>query len=282
MYYKAAMESIFTYTNYRCFLKDYLKAKKLEKKGFSLKVIADRAGFKARDYILRVMNGSRNLSQSGICMLSRALRLTEKEADYFVNLVGFNQARNPGEAEIFYTKLAHIHKYGQYQKLRQDQFEYLSEWYYSAIRSLLPLLDFKDNYAMLGRLLDPPLTPGQVKTAVTLLLNLGLIQRSESGKYTASDTSLSTGDEVVSVALMQFHKQSLDLARRALDRYSSFERDVSGVTMSLSSLGFEQIKKEIQSFRKRIMEIASRDTNEERAFQLNIQLFPLSKRNKKS
>jgi uncharacterized protein (TIGR02147 family) len=79
---------------------------------------------------------------------------------------------------------------------------------------------------------------------------------------------------------MRFHKQSLDLARRALDRYTSIERDVSGVTMSLSDNGFEQIKKEIQSFRKRIVEIASRDSNEERAFQLNIQLFPLSKRTK--
>jgi len=53
------MESIFTYTDYPAFLKDYIHEKKLNSNGFSFKVIADRAGFKARDYILRVMNGSR-------------------------------------------------------------------------------------------------------------------------------------------------------------------------------------------------------------------------------
>ena len=100
------MESVFTYTDYRLFLKDYIHEKKLQNKGFSFKVIADRAGFKARDYILRVMNGSRNLSQSGVCMLSQAIRFSEKEAEYFTNLVGFNQAKKPSEKDFFFNKFS--------------------------------------------------------------------------------------------------------------------------------------------------------------------------------
>ncbi len=272
------MDSIFTYIDYRLFLKDYIREKKLQNKGFSFKVIADRAGFKARDYIFRVMNGTRNLSQSGVFMLSQALRFNEKETDYFANLVGFNQARKPSEKEFFFNKISAVRKYGQSQKLRNDQFEYLSEWYYGAIRSLLPVMDFKDDFAALAKFLDPPLTPGQVKKAVNLLLQLGLVQRSAQGKYTAPTSSLSTGDEVASMALFQFHKQSIDLARRALDYFPAHERDISGVTMSLSHGGFKRIKEEVQRFRKRIMEIAADDANEEGAFQLNIQLFPLSKR----
>ena len=274
------MNSLFEYTDYRKFLRDYYDSKKREKKGFSLKVLADRAGFKARDYVLRVMNGSRNLSQSGVYMLSRALRLSEKETDYFTNLVSFNQADMPREKDFFLRKMAGVGKYNRLQKLRQEQVVYLSEWYYSALRSLLPVIDFKDNYAEIAKFLDPPLTPAQARKAVELLLQLGLLTREKTGRYSVPVSQLTVDGEVLSVALARFHKQSLDLARRAIDCYPSSGREISGVTMSLSSAGFDKIKSEIQAFRRKAMAIAEQDANEEGAFQLNIQLFPLSKRRK--
>jgi uncharacterized protein (TIGR02147 family) len=277
----AHMDSIFSYTDYRTFLKDYFAKKKSENTGFSLKVLSDRAGFKARDYILRVMNNTRNLSQSGVFMLSKALRLSAKEADYFMNLVGFNQAQIPSEKDFFYKKMAEICKYGRHQQLRQDQYDYFSEWYYSALRSLLPVIDFNDDYGAIAKFLDPSLTPSQVKKAVDLLLRLGLLHRDPNGNYTVAASSLTAGDEVQSAALVRFHKQSLDLGARAIDRYRASERDVSGVTMSLSQNGFEKIKAEIQAFRKKAMLIAEQDADEEGVFQLNIQFFPLSKRKKK-
>jgi uncharacterized protein (TIGR02147 family) len=274
------MNSLFEYTDYRKFLRDYYDFKKGEKKGFSLKVLADRAGFKARDYVLRVMNGSRNLSQSGAFMLSRALRLSEKETNYFTNLVSFNQANTPCEKDFFLRKMAEVGKFNRLQKLRQEQVAYLSEWYYSALRSLLPVLDFKDDYAEIAKFLDPPLTPAQARKAVELLLQLGLLTKEKTGRYSVPVSQLTVGDEVESVALTRFHKQSLELARRAIDCCPSRGREVSGVTMSLSSAGFEKIKSEIRAFRRKMMAVAEQDANEEGAFQLNIQLFPLSKRRK--
>jgi uncharacterized protein (TIGR02147 family) len=274
------MNSLFEYTDYRKFLRDYYDLKKGEKKGFSLKVLADRAGFKARDYVLRVMNGSRNLSQSGAFMLSSALRLSEKEMDYFTNLVSFNQANMPREKDFFLRKMAEVGKYNRPQKLRQEQVSYLSEWYYIALRSLLPVIDFKDDYAEIAKFLDPPLTPAQARKAVELLIQLGLLTREKTGRYSVPVSQLTVGDEVMSVALARFHKQSLDLAKRAIDFYPSQGREISGVTMSLSSAGFDKIKSEIQAFRRKVMTVAEQDTKEEGAFQLNFQFFPLSKRRK--
>jgi uncharacterized protein (TIGR02147 family) len=272
------MDTLFSYTDYRRFLREYFTEKKRQNKAFSLKTLADCAGFKARDYLLRVMNGSRNLSQSGVCMLSQALRLSEKEANYFASLVGFNQAKSPKEKEFFYEQMSTLRKYGHHQKLRDEQFESLSEWYYCAIRSLLPVIDFKDDFAALARFLDPPISASQAKKAVQALERLGLIHRTTDGRYESAVPAMTTGDEVSSVALMRFHRQSLDLARRALELYPSIMRDVSGVTMSLSAAGYEKVKDEIRRFRKRIMDVASADCAEDAVFQLNLQLFPLSKR----
>ena len=123
------MDSLYSYTDYRAYLRDYFAHKKAQNNGFSLKVIADRAGFKARDYILRVMNGTRNLSQSGCFKLSEALKLSEKETNYFIILVAFNQAETPREKEFFYLKMAEVCKHGKQQKLRQDQFEYFEKYF---------------------------------------------------------------------------------------------------------------------------------------------------------
>jgi uncharacterized protein (TIGR02147 family) len=275
------MKSLFEYTDYRSFLRDYFAFKKAENKNFSFRILADRAGFKARDYLLRVMNGSRNLSQSGAFMLSRALKLSEKEADYFTHLVFFNQAGTSIEKDYFLKKMNEVNKYGKIQKLRQDQFVYLSEWYYSALRSLLPVIDFKDNYSEIAKFLDPALTPGQVRKAIDLLVQLGLLAKNKAGRFEVPASRLTAGDEVQSVALARFHKQILELARRAIDYCPAKGRDISGVTISLSSSGFDKIKSEIQAFRKKVMAVAEQDANEEAVFQLNIQFFPLSKRMKR-
>jgi uncharacterized protein (TIGR02147 family) len=112
------------------------------------------------------------------------------------------------------------------------------------------------------------------------LIQLGLLTREKTGRYSVPVSQLTVGDEVMSVALARFHKQSLDLAKRAIDFYPSQGREISGVTMSLSSAGFDKIKSEIQAFRRKVMTVAEQDTKEEGAFQLNFQFFPLSKRRK--
>jgi len=274
------MNSIYSYSEYRQYLKAFFSFKKAQNPGYSFKVLSDKAGFKARDYLLRVMNGSRNLSQSGALMLSKAIQLNEKEEEYFVNLVGFNQAKTITEKDHYFKKLSAVCPYCKEQKIKEEEYEYFSEWYHAAIRSLLPVIDFKDDYARLGRTLDPPVSAMQVKKSVELLLRFGFLVRENDGRYRTTNPSLSTGEEVRSFGLVQFQKKCLELALRALENLSVKERDFSGVTMSISDQALEIIKEEIKSFRRKIASIAMNDSKEERAYQLCIQLFPLSKKNK--
>jgi uncharacterized protein (TIGR02147 family) len=272
------MESIFIYTNYRQYLRSFFSHKKAEKAGYSLQVFADKAGFKARDHILRVMNGARNLSQSGALMLSKAMRLSEKETDFFINLVGFNQAKSAAEKEHYFNKLSSIRPYGKEQRIRTDQYEYFSEWYHAAIRSLLPVMDVGDDARKLAQMLDPAISISQAKKSIELLLRLGFIVRDGKESYRVSNPSLDTGEEVKSHALIQFHKKCLQLASRALDVCPAEDRDISGVTMSVSASAIARIKEEIRAFRNKVAVIARNDTNEDRACQLSIQFFPLSRK----
>ncbi len=271
------MDSIFSYTDYRRYLLDYFQARKASNPRYSLRMLADRAGFKARDYLLRVMNGKRNLSPTGANQLCKLFRFSEKQSEYFHTLVLFNQAGTTLEKEELLVRLSTMQKYGKHQRLRSDQSEYLSAWYHSAIRSLLPVTDFGEDYDKIARLMDPPLTAKQVRDSVDLLLRLGLLQRGAKGRYAVTQMALSTGDEVASVGVARFHKATMDLAKRSIDKHSSAARDISGLTMSVSQSGFNRIKSEIRSFRKKIMAIATNDSKEEMIYQLNLHLFPLTR-----
>jgi uncharacterized protein (TIGR02147 family) len=272
-----SMETVFAYMDYRQYLLDFFQEKKRLNTKYSLSLLADRAGFKARDYLLRVMQGKRNLSSEGIDKLSKLFALSEKQSEYFSALVLFNQANNIMEKEKYFTQLSEFQKYGRHQQLRQDQFEYLSSWHPSAIRSLLSLGNYGDDFERMGKLLDPPLTAKQIRDSIELLLRLGLIQKNSKGNYSVTQMALSTGDEVASLSVANFHKSTMELAKQSIDKHPSSSRDISGVTMSISQTGYRRIKSELQAFRKKIMAIATADKDEDMIYQLNLHLFPLTR-----
>jgi uncharacterized protein (TIGR02147 family) len=278
-----AMESIFTYTDYRKYIADFFEERKRLNKHFSLRMLAERSGFKARDFLMRVMRGDRNLSLEGAGKLSDFFRFSEKQSEYFHILVQFNQADTTSDKESFYQRLSEIRKYGAHQKLRQDQFEYLTAWYHSALRSLLPVLgpnalpSGPDDWEKVAKLLDPPITAKQARDSVDLLLRLGLLEKDSKGKFAVDKAALSTGDEVASLGVAAFHRATMELAKRSIDRHPPTARDISGITMSISQEGFRRIKSEIRAFRKKIQAIASGDMGEDMVYQLNLHLIPLTR-----
>ncbi|NLE02572.1 MAG: DUF4423 domain-containing protein [Fibrobacter sp.] len=146
---------------------------------------------------------------------------------------------------------------------------------------MLPVINFNNKYEEIGRFFDPPLSPKQVKQSIELLLRLGLLKKESSGRYSATSTAITTGDEVKQVGLAAFHKSCLQLAIRSLYAHPQARRDISGVTLSISQKAFEQIKEEISAFRKKIMTIAHEDSDEDTVYQFNLQLFPLTHTRKK-
>ncbi len=264
-----------TYLDYRLYLRDYFTDKKLKNPRFSLKVLADHAGFKARDYLLRVMNGQRNLSDMSVKLLSKYFHFSDKNAEYFQSLVHFNQAKTGEAKEEAFRKLLEIQKYGKLQMLRNDQFEYLVSWHHAALRSYLPLFKKGIDLEEVGAAFDPPLTTKTVKDSVALLTRLGLL-RVNRGRYSVGDAALSTGDEVGSLSVGAFHKETMELAKRAIDKHAAVSRDISGITMGISRAGYSRIKEEIRAFRKKIMAIAVNDSEEDRVYQLNLHLFSLT------
>lgn len=275
------MLKIFEYTDYRKYLKDYYDDCKNRNQSFSYNGLSIKAGLKSKGTLHDVLHGKRNLSKQSVVKLAMALGLRRNEADYFENLVFFNQATELKERNYFYERMEAVKPDGQEEKevqqLRKDQYEFYSKWYHSAIRSLIDMYPFKDDYAWLARNVYPAILPHQAKKSVELLEKLGLIEKKEDEFYKLAQQSITTGGEVRNLAALNFHKEAMHLAENCLDQLSVDERHISGLTLGFSKETYQNICDEIKTFRSKIIQLVEKDNEADRAYQLNFHFFPITR-----
>jgi uncharacterized protein (TIGR02147 family) len=274
------MNDIFTYTDYRKILADYYNEHKKNNPGFSYQVFAAKAGISNKGFLYNVMTGLKNLSKSSAVKLSQAMKFTPSEADYFENLVSLNQAKNLRERNYYFEKLNAIKssKPGSalVRELQKDQHEFYSTWYLSAIRSLIDMHPFKDDYAWLAKNVYPPIKPLEAKKAVKLLEKLGMIKKGVDDVYEISDKTITAGKEIVQLGLLNFQRQTAQLGLRAIEELPKEKRSVSGLTMGISRATYEKMCDEIETFQSKLQTMAEQDSGADNVYQLNFHFFPIS------
>jgi uncharacterized protein (TIGR02147 family) len=235
-------------------------------------------GFTNKGFIFNIIKGKRKLSKLHCYKFSKALHHTKEEADYFENIVAYSLATNDEERDYYYGQALRC-KSGAvapaYQ-LRKDQYEFYSKWYHSAIRALINLQPFKDDFRQLCQRLSPPITKKQAQQSVQLLDRLGLIARGDDGIYRMTKTKIKTGDEISPTAKNRFHFQCTELATNSIMNHSPLPRNVTSLTLGISERTYEMICKEEQQFKERISELASSDKKADRVYQYQLLLFPLT------
>ncbi|MGA2508190.1 MAG: TIGR02147 family protein [Chitinispirillaceae bacterium] len=274
------MLNVFSYTDYRKYLLDYYQEKKKDNQTFSYNSFSIKAGFRNKGFLHTVLHGSRNLSKSSIVKIVTAIGLKKSEAEYFENLVFFNQAIDLIERTYFCEKLNSVRTPSRsvtvVQQTRRDQYEFYSRWYHSAIRSLIDMYPFKNDYLWLAKNVFPAITPKQAKRSVELLAKLGLIEKKKDGVYALTSKNITTGNEITAVAALQFHKESAHLVEHALDTLPRDKRNVTGLTLGISENMYNKICDEITAFRTRIVNMVQDDVGTDRTYQLNFHFFPIT------
>jgi uncharacterized protein (TIGR02147 family) len=266
------MPPLYDYLDYRSYLKDFYEEHKARNPAFSYGAFARLAGIKSKGLLHDILSGRKSLSNETAFKLALAMKLDENAIAYFQLLVDFCQATTQKEKSFLFRKLSEASPRTVVRKLREDGYEFYSQWYYHTLRELLPLIRFKGDYDDLGRRLEPPISGRQAQKAVELLLELGLLEKTRTG-YRQAERFISSG-EVADLALRDFHLQNLELAGRSIDAIPRPERDMSCVVASFSEAGFEQLRKEIDGFRKRILRLSEEFPGPDRVYQVGLLVFP--------
>ena len=270
------MKPIFEYSDYRLFLRDYLLAVKSRGEKLTYEELGRKVGFTSKGFVTQIIQGKCKIPKDKIRKFGMALWLKKKEQSYFELLVRFDQAKTHRAKNDAFKKLSSRFK-TRVPHIGPDKYDFYSTWYYSAIRSLLGYFPFTGDYKNLAEQLTPAITPGQAKKAIELLERLSLIVKKEDGAYHLTDRILSTGDSVDSMALINFQKATMDLAKEALERFPKERRDSSTLTLGLSKEGYRAAVGKIASLRKELLDIALFDRRIDRVIQVNLHAFPLTK-----
>jgi uncharacterized protein (TIGR02147 family) len=272
------MVNVFEYQNYREYLRAYYNEQKATKLSFSYRSFSKKANINTSSFLFHVIQGKKNLTKNTIVKISNAIGHQKEESEYFENLVFFNQAESITEKTYYYSRLIEVRRPLAIENVDKDRYEYYSTWYHSVIREVVTFFDFQNDFQALGKFLIPPVTEREARDSIHLLERLGFIELDKDGLYHQTSNLIATKPGFPdSFIIQKFQLEMLSVAMKAYDEISLQERISTATTFSISEKTFELLKLRTREFQREIMEIAKIDNDQNRAYQISVNLFPVSK-----
>ncbi len=174
--------SIYNYTDYRIFLRDYYSNQKKIDKNFSHRFVALHVGASSSGWFSDIINARINLTQVYMVKLCKLLKFKQRESDYFELLVNYGQAESLEQKNRYLLKIF-TYKEVKFSLIHREHFEFYTKWYITAIRELLFFYNFSDDFVTLSKQLDPRIKPVEARTAIEILQTCELIQKNSEGFF---------------------------------------------------------------------------------------------------
>lgn len=268
---------ILNYLDYRLYLKDVYTFRKKTEGRYSYRKLSEELGFSSSNFIHLIVQGKRNLSQDGVRSISKALNLSALEYNYFTALLQLNHSDDEKEKRRVRQELDIIVR--KQKKILSQAFDkYFGKWYYPVIREMAILKKFVSNLSWISRNLVPQINQKECREAMDTLEKLKML-RKEGGRWFQVEEHLATPYEVTSDQIIDYHHQMIQLADKALDEMSAEDRKMVSMTMSVSERQFQEVSDKIFRFLDEIQQdLVQQDEDSDLVAQLNIQLFPVTKR----
>lgn len=268
---------IFTYSEYRDFLRDYFEARRLENSKFSFRVFARQAGFATGSTPKMVLDGKRKLTIESARKFAKGLQLNKRQTSYLEALVEFEQADSTEKKAAAAHKIKALVPRHKTAVLGREFADYITNLNLVALREMLHLRDFKEEPAWIGRTIQPSMTPAEIKQAFAQLFRLGLVVKNDKGKLVPAEPIVSTTAEVNDIDVFSIHRSLLKMAEESLATVPANKRHNASLTFPVPLRKMEEIKKRILSFQQSLIELVDDGQNDfDEVFHLSIALFPVT------
>lgn len=272
-----SMASVFDSSDYREYLREHYNALKARNPLLSYRWLSAKAGINSSAFFPQIIEGRRNLTKGSLLKVVRALEMTGPEAEYFENLVFFNQARTLEEKNHFFDRLVSIQSQARSNAILPEHYEYFAQWWHPAVREAAVLRSWGDDWESLGAFLRPAITPEQARDSIQLLLRLGFLRRKGKGYLQVEPVLRASGGPFPDLRLARFQVSMLQLAQQAFDRVPGTERSGAATVFGISEQTFHRFVKRSRQFRAQLQEMARVDEKADRVYLLSMNLVPLSR-----
>ena len=275
IYIYLQLKSIIEYSDFRKYMRDFYEERKL-RHVFSWREFSKAAGFSSSSYMKVVCDGKSNLSRIGIERTGQAMGLVGFEMDYFRAMVNFGQETDETKKKAAYEEMLSIAKIHKVRIIEGDLFEFYESWRNPVLRELAPLMPGATP-GELAKMCYTDVSATEIKQTLDFLTKAGFLKKNGENTYIQTETSIKGSPEATKLAIREMHREMAKIAANSLD-LARTERNFSGITMGISKDSYEQIVKELDECRRKIVSIAAGDKNIDQVYRLNLQLFPLTRK----
>lgn len=267
---------IFSYSDHISFLKDWFSYLKKSKNDFSLRTIAQKSEI-AVGYLPMVLSGKRSLSEKAFQKILPLLHLSPQEQKFLTLL------RQIGESPTHEGRISALNQMSRLKAFQDSNskdirvYEYLTKWYYVAIRELVLLSDFQMETEWIQQKIQYRLSKQEVEEALKFLIENKFIIQSNSGRWEHMTTALDCREGVFKISLGQFHRQMLEMAGNSIEKVSREKRYILGHTVAVSPQDFEKIREILEESVAKMKLLNDSNTKKSDVYHIEIAAFPLTR-----
>ena len=264
-------------------LHEYLRAelvKRMSKNAsYSLRAYARDLGVPA-PHLSEFLNRKRRFGKVRAVNAARALKLEDREAEYFYTLAELEEVSETSAEALVRTRLNTLRpKERQRFSLSSDTFDVLSDWKHFAFLERIGIRDLQANSESLASDFDCSVVEAQ--SVLDRLSRLGLARLNEQGFWEKVSADLHFEDFEINHALRKFHRETLQLALKALELQSPEERDSASLTLAFSRQKLEKVRELFSHWIEALNRESENENPNADVYHLNLQFFRLNNLNSK-
>lgn len=220
----------------------------------------------APSYLKHVIDGRRNLSPQMGQKFAVGMGLSQKEIDYFEDLIRFNQASTIEEKNIFLSRLQKRRAKSLKSLGMADAAALLSHWYVVAIKELVVGLNTDDS-VLIQKMLRVRIADTVIQKTIEDLKTLGWLSR-KGDRWVSSAYQIRFPDEVKSYVVRSFHKQMLSISEEALNDDLA-EREFGAAVFTFPRQKMSELKAKVKELQQELIHYVQAEAKSEKENETN-------------
>ena len=244
-----------SFRDYRSYLRMMVRHLKHTTPTFTFRSFSGRAGFSSPAVLKNVVEGRRNISIAAIVKVGRGLDLNADEIREFDALVRYSLAENEEVRALQLERLKAGAAADPIEVLAREQYTIYDRWYLLPLLEVIGLPDFREDHAWIAAKFRRSVTPAQISSAITFLLESHLVERSQSGHLRRVNTKVTTPARLNVLSVRRYNREVAEMGLEALDSLPPRLRHLSSCSVRLSRTQYEMVEKLLEEFRHRLLHL---------------------------
>lgn len=261
--------SIFDYHDLVDFIRDMIRYRKTQEKGFSVLKEARKYRGISPSLISLILKRKRKITLDRSEELAALCALSGREKAYFIEWISKKSIN---------TSIQKTNSDEEKPRLfarRHASSSLLKDWLNIYVKDSIRLCETKDQKKSLFRILAGIAGEARIEKSLKFLLKEGYLRINLKGRLVEDTPLTTTGDGKTNQYVRKFHKKSLQIAKEGIDMYDTNERFANAMILPLNQNSYEELVKLIKEFSEKLKDYSeNHQSDNEKLYQILINLCP--------